>query len=66
MSEFNTTDFVQVEHHKNIDSGEPITFWRNALYVSEGRDHHTVIYTDGTKMCIHKRLIGIRKISASV
>jgi len=61
--DFKTTDFIQVEHQEYLDRGEPATFWRNALYVCEGRDHHTVIYTDGTKMCVHKRLTGIRKIN---
>lgn len=59
--DFKVTDFVQVEHQKCLPyftrkdkqrvlgSGEPVIFWRNALYVGAQDNHHIVIYTDGTK-----------------
>lgn len=45
---FKTTDFVQVEHTKILESGEPATYWRNALYVKCQDGYHTVIYADST------------------
>lgn len=57
MLEFKQTNFVQVEHHKRIDSGEVVTFWRNALYVGLQDGSHTVIYTDGSLEVLHKGVV---------
>lgn len=55
MSEFSSTDFVQVKHHGAMKSGEPNVFWRNALYVGLNNQlNHIVIYTDGSKEVIDK------------
>ena len=52
-----TTDFVQVEYYKDTTySGEPVAFWRNALYVEHQDGHHVVIYTDGTKYVLHRNM----------
>lgn len=54
MSDFKTTDFVQVEHWDRLSGGEPYSFWRNALYVNRDLDgKHIVIYADGTKEVLH-------------
>ena len=66
MSDFSTTDFVQVEHFQRLPGGEPSNFWRNALYVGaeelRGREtgNHIVIYTDGTRKELDPK-IRIRK-----
>ena len=62
MSDFKTTDFVQVEHWEKLHSGEPITAWRNALYVGQKDGDHVVIYTDGTKQVLNKN-VPIRKLT---
>lgn len=54
--EFKTTDFVQVEHAQKLDSGEPVAFWRNALYVTSQDGNHVVIYTDGTKCVLGRNM----------
>jgi len=46
--EYKTTDFVQVEHERLLESGEPSVYWRNALYVRGDYGNHTVLYTDST------------------
>ncbi len=59
MNNFETTDFVQVEHVRLLESGEPSTFWRNALYVGkQGNEdgNHIVLYTDGTKEVLHRQM----------
>lgn len=55
--EYKPTDFVQVEHQVILESGEPATIWRNALYVMNHNGNHVVIYSDGTKHSLHS---GIR------
>lgn len=52
MSSFKPTDFIQVEHSRLLDSGEPALFWRNALYVGEQYGRPIVIYTDGSKQVL--------------
>ena len=46
---FKTTDFVQVQYWCVIDSGEPITYWRNGLFVGVQNNCAVVLYTDGSK-----------------
>ena len=58
---FESTDFVQVEKCLKFEGGEPITVWRNALYVMEQDSNHVVIYTDGTKEVLN-RATKIRKV----
>ena len=52
MPEFKTADFVQVKWEECTSSGEPILFWRNALYNHNEDEKHNVIYVDGSKHCI--------------
>jgi hypothetical protein len=52
--EFKVTDFVQVEHIKSIESGEPVTFWRNALYTGFSGGH-CVMYTDGVYHALNRQ-----------
>ena len=55
MNELKQTDFVQVlTHTYNKDSGEVITYWRNALYLGHENGVPAVIFTDGSKLAIHK------------
>ena len=63
MNEFKVTDFVQVQHSKLLESGEPVDFWRNALYVGRQDDNHIVIYTDGTSHVLNSN-IAIRQAKA--
>lgn len=55
VSHFKPTDFVLVQHTKKLPSGEPIVYWRNALYIdgSVEKGIHNVRYTDGTCEKIH-------------
>lgn len=52
---YQITDFVQVQHWRSIESGEPVQFWRNALYVRGTENGHVVLYTDGTTEEIPRR-----------
>lgn len=60
LVEFKTTNFVQVLHFENLPSGEPVKYWRNALYLEKQDGCHVVIYADGKR---HKlsRSVAIRK-----
>lgn len=63
---YEPTDFVQVKHCRAIESGEPIEFWRNALFVMYQREGFpVVIYTDGEKQVIHSG-VKIRKATMNL
>ena len=64
MNTFKTTDFIQVQFERRLESGEPILFWRNALYVGKQNDNHVVIYTDGDKQVLSCQKI--RKVKWSI
>lgn len=61
MTEFKTTDFVQVLYNIVNPDGEPIEYWRNGLYVMNDSGSHVVIYASGEKHMLHSD-IKIRKV----
>ena len=61
--EFKTTEPVQIETTICYPDGEPITHWRNALYIEKQNGHHLVIYANGEKEVLNNQT-SIRKYRA--
>lgn len=63
MNAFEATEPVQVETTIFYPDGEPITHWRNALYIANQDGHHVVLYANGEKEVLNNQT-SIRKFKS--